>query len=157
MENQRRNADRGQYVADVDHHGHALDDDCSAGARTESHHSCPPLLDIRVVGDGRRVFAEVLGRKVPISPARLDLLDPAPVLLFGPSPWILRRADALCDRVIDGKPGDALRVRCRVHHRHRRSFECCDEHGARRLRGVHHSADVVHARLERRYLANSVG
>jgi hypothetical protein len=59
-------------------------------------------------------------------------------------------------RVVEHEPGCALRIRRRKEERQSRAVLRAPEHGSFRPYGIHHEAQVVHARLERGWLAETV-
>ena len=156
MEHQRRRPHRGQHVADVAFHRHAVERDRLRGARAAPLVPDEPLEPVLVLSTGRAQPVRTFDEVSAVAPAVSDLAQLAAPLLVVRRPRIVRRPEAARRRVVEDEGARPLRIRGREQERDPRAFLRRPEHRALGIDGVHDGADVVHPRLERRHLANRV-
>ena len=159
MDDERRNANRRQDVADVDLEVHPPERCDRARARAHAGVRRPPTHELLVAGQARRhPTRDSVPRRLVRSPAALGLLDPPQRLLPRPLPGrLLRPGQRRPVRAVENRSGRPLRIRRGEEHRHRSALGDAEERRALRARRVHHRPHVVHSRLEARDPADAIG
>jgi hypothetical protein len=103
----------------------------------------PPLDDARSIGDRRA--EDVRHRPVSTAPRSARHTRPGP---WGHSGRIVIGARETGESIQEDERGDPLGMRRGDHRRHLRRVALCNERRLLRPRGVHHSDEVVHPRLD---------
>jgi hypothetical protein len=125
-------------------------------ARATPHVPDEPVDERLVVRPGRCESKDPLGQVLAVAPALADLAQFPPPLLVPHRPRVIRRPEAARRRVVEDERTGALGVRRGEQQRDARALVGGPEHGALGPGSLHDRADVVHARLEGRDLADRV-
>ena len=155
MDHERRHADRGQHVPDVDLHRDPEPGDRRGRGAREPARLGVPLTEALVVGEARRERADAERRRAP--PRVVGGRGPLPAdprsKPHGKPGAIVRRGYEAPSTSAD----DALRERRRVERAHRPALGSAEERRALGRRRVEHRRDVVEQLLERPERENPVG
>ena len=153
MEDERRNANRRQDVANVDLGVHTRQRERRAGARAHPQVGRPPRPKRRIRSHRRRALLDA-DRAAPL------VADPRVEGLPGfvcRSPRILRIPEPLGIGPNHHERAGFLRIRRSKERAHRAAFGHADERRVVRSNLLHHRPDVVHPLLECRELRDAIG
>jgi hypothetical protein len=153
-QDERRDAHCRENVPDVDLLVHPVQRLERARARAVPEHLEEILrLVVAELSERPNRFASLFARTENAQVARDFLL----VLLLRPAPRIVGRPHPPRKGAPDDERRSPLGIRGREEDRHRGPFRKAVEGSPPRADGVHHRANVVHARLERRRSADRIG
>jgi hypothetical protein len=147
VDDERRHADRGHDVADVDVERHAHERLGRVRRRRVGHHFRPPVTRPFLAGDAWRDRIDPGARPEPLRECRHPLLE---LLLcaFAPGPLVVCAFADL--RALKDERDRAFRVGRGEEHRERAALGLAHHRRTLASDRVHDRPDVVHALLERR-------
>ena len=157
VEHERRRPHGRQDLADVALHRHPVERDGLRRARAAPLVPDEPFEPLLVLGAERAQPVCTLDEIPAVAPPVSNLTQLVPPLLVGRRPRVIRRPEPACGRVVEDHRARPLGVRGREQKRDPRALLRCPEHGSLGVDRVHHRAEVVHPRLQRRHLANRIG
>src|SRR6266550_3368945 len=155
MEDERRDVNGRQDVADIDRERHFQDRPRRSRTGAESQVLAPPSLEPIVIGHARRPDFNLGGT----TPASLHGVEIAAVLFDGWRPGVVRVTDALGIGAVQDQRSNTLRVSRGEQHAHRSAFGDSQQSSSLGADGIHHGTHVVHALFQRRQLVdrNAIG
>ncbi len=150
VKHQRRDADRGKHIADIDLTIHAKKGDCGSRAGGVSHEGAPGFAVARVGREARRRNTRIDG----VGPCGFDTPEP--------------RFQLLMSHEVRAGPGEGtvqdqcralLRIRGSEERAHRAALRDAEQGCAPGARRLHHRPNVVHPLFQNRQLirGNPVG
>ena len=153
VEDERRDADGGEDIADVEVAIHAQE--------RLKHSRARPVAQVveERLGLLGRVLAEPVRGLERLGPRPEDpqvVRDPALVRILGEAPGVVRCPECPRNRASKDQRCGALRIGGGEQDAHRSALGEAEEGGALRPDRVHHGPDVVHARLERGRAAHRI-
>ena len=147
----------GSTSADVGLHRHPEERERRPGAQAAPHVCEEPRAELRVVALLGRPLAQTSVEELGSTPALPDLTKPRTPLLVAQGPRIVVASRSLRRRVEQDQARDAFGMRRRKERRQARALLRSPQDRTLGAEIVHHRAQVVHARFERRNLAHPVG
>jgi hypothetical protein len=154
---ERRHADGGEDVANVQLHRGPERREGRTRAQAAAHVPHEPVPEGNIVGDLRSPLAREALQVGPLTPAGPDLGKLLAPLLRGRGPRVVRGPGPPDPRINKSKAQAPIRVRCREEHAQAGARAAAPQHGALGAGRIHDSSDIVHGRVERLHLANTVG
>ena len=154
---QRRHSNGAEHVADVEFHRRPEGRQCRAGAEAASHVPDEPVAKGVVCRHFGRPFVCQALQVGAIAPAGAHLGQPSAPLLRRGRPRVVGRAGASDAGVDDRDAHASVGIRGGEQQGEAGAGAAAEEHGAIGSGRVHDRPNVVHRRVDRLHLADTVG